>query len=306
MGFLHIGKSAYFGYKTGIKFPVCKMHFPPPLKTLIRDLLKPAVRLALRRGIKIQALVSEIKTVLLEEAAREIASLRDTPTTSKLSVMTGIQRRDIKRIDELHRGEHGAPHLDLITRIIGSWTQGASFSNGGDPRPLTYNGGEGDFSDLVRSISQDLNPSTVLFELERLALVERDGEFIKLKVNSYQITGDLDDAYSLVSSDIRNLIESVERNITDGAQIPNLHITTSFDNVAADDLDRIREWLLKKGAALHAEARQYISLCDKDLNPSRYADKGGGKVWLTSFSLCEEPERASDAAPIKRRAKDAS
>lgn len=285
---------------------MCKMPIPSPSNSIIRELLKPAVRLALRRGVKIQALVAELKAALLDEAERELARLRDTPTASKLSVMTGLQRRDIKRIDEQSHNNSGTQHLDLITRIIGAWTQAESFSRGGSPRQLTYNGGEGDFSDLVRSVSQDLNPSTVLFELERLSLVKRDGDTLTLTVNSYQITGDLDDAYALISGDIRNLIEAVERNITDSAPIPNLHITTSFDNVAVSDLDRIREWLLKKGAELHAEARQYISLCDKDLNPSRYADKGGGRVWLTSFSLCETPESAAHLAPIGRRPGDAS
>jgi hypothetical protein len=250
--------------------------------------------------------MTELKTALLDEAERELASLMDTPTVSKLSVMTGIQRRDIKRIDEQGHNNSSAQHLNLITRIIGAWTQGESFSRGGSPRQLTYNGGDGDFSDLVRGISQDLNPSTVLFELERLSLVKRDGDTLTLTVNSYQITEDIDDAYSLVSSDLRNLIECVERNISDSVPIPNLHITTSFDNVAVSDLDRIREWLLKKGAELHAEARQYISICDKDLNPSRYADTGGGKVWLTSFSLCNAPQDVVSLAPIKRRRNDAS
>jgi hypothetical protein len=140
----------------------------------------------------------------------------------------------------------------------------------------------------------DLNASTVLFELERLGLVKRSGAELELLWNAYQISGDSDDAYTLLERDISSLVEGVDRNITSASPIPNLHISTYFDNVSTAEANTIREWLLKKGAALHAEAREFIGSLDKDINPTRYADPGGMKVTLTSFSLCEIPE-ATDA-----------
>jgi hypothetical protein len=64
--------------------------------------------------------------------------------------------------------------------------------------------------------------------------------------------------------------------------------------VSAEAAPRIREWLLQKGAALHAEVREFVGSFDKDINPSRYAEPGGVRVTVGSFSLCEESEGADD------------
>jgi hypothetical protein len=258
--------------------------------TTLRTLLRPAVRFALRRGVRVRSIVEELKSLLVEEAQSELNRTRQDPTISKLSVMTGLQRRDVQRISSPLADS--AQHLDLLTRVIGAWTSGPRFSRGTKPHPLSFEGVSSDFAELVRGVSTDLNPTTVLFELERLGLVERQGQELILLWDAYQISGDVDDAYVLLERDMRTLVEGVDRNITKAAAIPNLHISTHFDNVALCEMETIREWLLKKGAALHAEAREFIGSFDKDINPSRYSTPGGMKVTLTSFSLCEAPEEA--------------
>jgi len=261
--------------------------------TILRNLLRPAVRFALRRGVKVRTIVEELKALLVDEAHRELARANEDHTVSKVSVMTGLQRRDVQRVAA--PDAEPSKHLDLMTRIIGLWTTSERFSRGTKPHALSYEGPTSDFAELVRSVSTDLNPSTILFEMERLSLVERVGPEIKLLWNSYQISGDIDDAYTLLERDIRTLVEGVDRNITAASAIPNLHISTRFDNVTETQMRVIREWLLEKGAAFHAEARAFIGSFDKDINPSRHAEVGGAKVSLTSFSLCESPEANNES-----------
>jgi hypothetical protein len=112
--------------------------------------------------------------------------------------------------------------------------------------------------------------------------------------NAYQISGDVDDAYTLLERDLSTLIEGVDSNITRRATIPNLHISTRFDNVSTEAVAKIKEWILQKGAAFHAEIREFVGCFDKDINPTRYAERGGAKITVGSFSLCETPE-VSDA-----------
>lgn len=235
-----------------------------------------------------RTIVEELKALLVEEAQRELTRSKEELTVSKLSVMTGLQRRDVQRISSSHA--EPTEHLDLMTRVVGMWTTNERFSRGSKPHALSFEGPSSDFAELVKSVSMDLNASTVLFELERLGLVKRSGPELELVWNAYQISGDSDDAYTLLERDITYLVEAVDANITRSAPVPNLHISTQFDNVTTAEACSIREWLLKKGADLHAEAREFIGSLDKDINPTRYADPGGMKVCLTSFSLCELPE----------------
>ncbi len=247
------------------------------------------MRFALRRGVKVRTVVEELKGLLVEQAKEELGRLEEDPTLSKLSVMTGLQRRDVQKLS-MPVPDPSAQHLDLMTRIISQWSSHERFSRGAKPRELSIEGPESDFAQLVRSVSLDLNPATILFELERLGLIERDGQTIRLMWDAYQITGDIDDAYTLLQRDIANLVESVDSNITQQHSVPNLHISTHFDNVSQDALQKIREWILQRGAAFHAEIREFVGSFDKDINPTRYAEKGGARVTVGSFGLCEIPE----------------
>lgn len=260
---------------------------------LLRSLLRPAVRFALRRGIKVRTIVEELKALLVQEAREELTRLDEEVTLSRLSVMTGLQRRDAQRLTT-PTAPPTTQHLDLMTRIVAQWCTHETFSRGAKPKELTVEGAESDFSNLVRSISLDLNPSTILFELERLGLVQRDGQCVRLLWDAYQITGDIDDAYTLLERDISSLVEGVDRNISQRSTIPNLHISTQFDNVSQESIPKIREWILKRGAAFHAEVREFVGSFDKDINPSRYAEAGGARVTVGSFSLCDTPEVANE------------
>jgi hypothetical protein len=260
--------------------------------SILAQLLRPAVRFALRRGVKVRAIVHELKTLLIEEANHELARRKEDVTVSKLSVMTGLQRRDAQRVTSSL--SEPAEHLDLLTRIIGAWGADERFSRASKARDLTVEGSESEFAQLVKSVSLDLNPATVLFELERLGLVERTGDCLRLLWSSYQISGDIDDAYLLLQRDINTLVEAVDLNIRKVSPVPNLHISTHFDNVSTEALPKIREWVLKRGAAFHAEVREFVGSFDKDLNPTLYNERGGVKVTVGSFSLCDSAE-ASDA-----------
>jgi hypothetical protein len=184
-----------------------------------------------------------------------------------------------------------------MTRVIGAWCSDERFSRGAKARDLSIEGAESEFVTLVRGVSRDLNPATILFELERLRLVERhsdtNGDTIRLLWNSYQISGDVDDAYILLRRDIHALIEGVDSNIRQTNPVPNLHISTHFDNVSVEAEATIREWLLHKGAAFHAEIREFIGSFDKDINPARYSEKGGVRITVGSFSLSELPETSN-------------
>lgn len=259
---------------------------------ILRYLLRPATRFAIRRGIKIRTILEELKSTILEEAHRELSQADQEATASKLSVMTGLQRKDIQKV--LGASDTQPRHTDLMTKIIGLWSASDSFSSNGAPNPLPLDDSDYSFGALVKSVSQDISPSTVLFELERLQLIKKEANAVHLLWNSYQVSGDIDDAYALLSSDIETLVKSVDCNIRNAGKTPNLHISTSFDNVSAEALTQIKDWILERGALFHAEVREYVGSFDKDLNPTLHRKPGGGRVTVGSFSLCAEPEASDD------------
>lgn len=250
---------------------------------ILAILLRPAVTFALRRGLKVREILLVVKELLLEEAERLLAQRGEQPSVSRLAVMTGLQRRDVVKVGE---GSPETPsQLSIITKLIGSWEQDPKFSKKKLPRPLSFEGTQSEFAELVASISQDISPYTLLFELERLGIVVRREKSLILAQRAYSLRGDSDDSYELLGQDITDLINAVDSNIHQKKEIPNLHITTRYDNICTSKLPEIRQWILERGAAFHSELREVLSKADKDLNPTLFKEKGGGQVVVGSFSL---------------------
>jgi hypothetical protein len=257
---------------------------PKYLETL-KVLLRPVALFSLRHGIKTPEVLESLKSALVDLATEELSRRHEKTTKSKLAIMTGLQRRDVTRLLEAE-DQTTAPH-NIMTKIIGQWRSHPDFSKKGVPRKLTVSGAASEFFSLVQSISKDLNPYTILFELERIGAVKRQDELLELSVSSYNPRADLERSFSLVTGDTEDLIKCVEENVLETPEIPNLHIKTTYDNISSEDVPSIRQWILKKGAEFHAEIRAFLGKLDKDLNPSLFNKSGGTRVCVGSFSRIE-------------------
>lgn len=264
-------------------------------RTLLESSLTAAVRLCLRHGGHLQDLIEAAKLVFIREAERQLARESGKQTTSQLSLMTGLQRRDVRRVQELQElppDEGDAPHPQgLLTRVIGQWQYDRKYCiRPGEARQLTL-GESGSpsphpsFRDLVCSISSDVNPGTVLKELLRLKQVERKGDLIRLVVRSYTPVANTEDSLRLFAEDNADLLDAVEENLTGAASPRHLHAKTEFDNIGEEDVEALRGWLVQEGMALHAKVRERLSALDRDLSSSGSTASRRFRVALGTFSL---------------------
>ncbi len=251
----------------------------------LRVVLRPVVGFCLRRAIKFQEFSEIARNLFIDEARKELTYQSVQESTSKLSVMTGLQRREI---DKRLRAAGEAPQEEnLITRVVGQWLGDKRFLDSkGKPRDLTTEGLRSEFASLVSVVSRDLNYHTVLFELERLGMARRDAGSVSLLVNAYVPHADPVEGFSLLSSDAADLINAVEDNVLRAAKPPHLHAKTTYDNIDPSRISEIREWLLEFGGRIHAEVRSYLASFDKDINPE--AKGGDARVSFGTFSVAEE------------------
>lgn len=253
----------------------------------LQALLRPVIRFCLRHSVKLQQFLEVSKAVFVEMAEKEVSAEDDELSISRLAVMTGVHRKDVARL--LSAGMKEVPANDVFTRVVGSWCSMPGFSRQGAPRVLKIGGGSGEFCELVRGVSKELNPYTILFELERLGMVRRDGDSVQLLVREYAPRRDSAAGFAILSSDLDDIISAAESNIFEDEAVPHLHLTTRYDNVCPELLPAIRTWFMREGAKLHKRARRRLSRCDKDLNPRLKNRAGGGRVAIGTFSLVEIP-----------------
>ena len=256
---------------------------------LIRFVLRPVVRFCVRRSVKLQELIEVMKVVFVEVGQEELRGTKESSSVSRLSVMTGVHRKDVHRL--LTEGMKTDAASDVFTRVVGQWQNDPRFATkAGKPKALSFSSAAGAFTELVRSVSRELNPYTVLFELERQGMIERKGDNLLLKVQSYTPSKNPSESYRLLSQDIDDLMRGVEDNTFSLKGVPHLHLTTSYDNVPVEYLPSLRAWCMREGTKLHRRARNQLSKFDKDLNPKLKQKSGRARIALGTFSFSEVAE----------------
>ena len=261
------------------------------LTTVKRDFLKatlrPLCKFAVRNRFTLQHIIDLLKVLLIEEGAVAIEKNGEKVTASRLSLLTGVHRKDVAKIFKGNEEPiRKAP--PLMTRVIGQWEQDKRFrTSNGQPRTLSLEDDKGGFYDLVRSVTDDINPSTVLNELERSGLIQRSGRGVKLVKQVFRVGTAPQARYDLLANNVETLILAAEENLFEPQKTMNVHFRTEYDNVFVSDLSKIRNWLFEEAKAFHKRAREYISQHDKDFEDSDESDptKAGAQVVLSSFSF---------------------
>ena len=200
-------------------------------KTLLLKLLelvsRPVVRFCLRHSLKLHDIQSVLKKEFVRAAAEELRSKGLKENLSRISVMTGVHRRDLMKF---RLGEDvGREEKDLVSRVMGQWRSAESFvTKAGDPRVLTYTGEDSEFAQLCQSVSLDINPGTILFELQRVGAVAYAKNGLRLIHKSYVPVGDPVAGFSILADDTESLLDSVEENVFEESSVPHLHVANEL------------------------------------------------------------------------------
>jgi hypothetical protein len=154
----------------------------PALARALRQALRPLVRLMVANGLTLPYLVELLKSLLVEVADREFRIGEKAPTDSRVSLVTGVHRKDVGRLRQQHaRDGHDVPAVtSLGARLMALWQGSAPYlDEAGAPRPLprfVSEGGPVSFEGLVASVNSDIRSRVVLDEWLRLGLVRLDDE----------------------------------------------------------------------------------------------------------------------------------
>ncbi|MBP9838433.1 MAG: hypothetical protein KBC84_06940, partial [Proteobacteria bacterium] len=224
------------------------------LLLILKQLLRPAVRFSLRFGFHIQDILEAAKQAFLEEAALSLKNTGREANISQLSAITGLHRRDVMRI--FRDGDTINEPQGLINRIIGQWLFDKRFNlSAGKARPLATTKENNEFAKLVNTVSNDLNPGTILNELLRLNIVEKKKNRLLLLSSTFDTKKEVNLSYHTLTRELDNLYLTVEENLYDSTKIPNLHGTTEFDKINLENLPQIKKWFFEEGSKSHKKAR---------------------------------------------------
>ncbi|MCU0951280.1 MAG: DUF6502 family protein [Burkholderiaceae bacterium] len=160
-------------------------------------LLAPVVRLLLAHGVDHPRLAAALKRVFVDEARADLARRGQNDTHTAVSLLTGLQRRDVRALVDEHAPplprKATAPTLPM--QAVARWASEAQYlDEEGRPRALPMRSADADeptFERLADEISKDVHAPALLEELLRLGLARVDERGrARLVSESFVPTGD--------------------------------------------------------------------------------------------------------------------
>jgi hypothetical protein len=154
----------------------------PALVLALRRVLRPLVRLMVSRGVTYPYLAELLKGLFVDVADKEFRIGPKAPTDSRVSLVTGVHRKDVSRLrQELDASTETVPSVvSLGAQLVAVWMGSERYlDEAGKPRPLPRfisEGGDVSFEALVASVNSDIRSRVVLDEWLRLGVVRFDDE----------------------------------------------------------------------------------------------------------------------------------
>lgn len=158
---------------------------PPPPQALLKPLarlLRPLVRLLIRSGVTFPVMADLLRGLYVEVAARDLLVDPKAQTDSRISLLTGVHRKEIRRLRMEEADDHDTPPVVTLTsQLIARWLGAPPYADAdGRPLPLpraARTAGEASFEGLVESVTKDVRARSVLDDWigQEIVLVDADG-----------------------------------------------------------------------------------------------------------------------------------
>lgn len=153
----------------------------PELTRAVKRLLRPLVRLLVAKGLTYPMLGELLKGLYVEVAAKEFSLPGKRQTDSRLSLLTGVHRKDVRRLQEQPEQDQATPStISFGARLVARWCGDSRYLNlNGSPLPLPrlpQPDGTPSFDGLVAEESKDIRSRVVLDEWLRLGLATLDSQ----------------------------------------------------------------------------------------------------------------------------------
>lgn len=273
---------------------------PSALIAALRRLLRPLVRLLTAQGVTYPMLAELLKGVYVEVAAREFGLGGEAPTDSRVSLLTGVHRKDVKRLRAAAAapGEAMPEMVALGAQLAAAWTTRRDLRDRrGRPRPLprlASQGGERSFEGLVAGISKDIRARSLLDEWLRLGVASLDArDRVVLKSAAFVPSRGFDEKAFYFGHNLHDHIAAAAHNMQ-GAAPAFLERSAHYEGLQAASVTKIKQ--LAEAAGMDALQSVYREAKECEAR-DRKADQPKQRLTFGIYFYSEPaaPARKKDA-----------
>lgn len=229
------------------------------LLNTLRHVLKPFVRLLLAHGITYTVLLEELKRIFVQVADEEFIIDGKRQTDSRITLITGVHRKDVHRIRE-EKNIETSPKSSLGAQIIAQWTGNPDFLDAdGQPKILSRLQSEDDktsFDTLVASVSKDFRARPVFDEWLQSGIISLvEDKKIKLNTEAFIPKQDLEGQLFFLRMNIHDHLAATVHNVS-SAEEKMMERCVYYDNLTQAQAEQLHSLVKQQGMKLLKNVNQ--------------------------------------------------
>lgn len=229
------------------------------LSTAVMRLLQPLVRVLLRHGMAYDEFAELARRAYVQVAERDFTLQGRKQTTSRISVITGLNRKEVARLQALDaqgdaEGAEVARTMNRAAKVVVGWRHEHL---GADGQPAALDAER--FAALVKRHSGDMPARAVLDELRHdgAVTVGEDG-LHRLSPEGYGPRATDARRITLLGQHAADLLGSIDHNLSHPPEAAWLQQRVFADHIPADRVEALRAQLRETGQLALAQAREQL------------------------------------------------
>ncbi len=237
------------------------------LRNSLSNILRALIRTLLRNGMSYGEFDQIARKCFVDVAFDEFTTARKKQTISNVAILTGLNRKEVKKMHELDidQAELNSKQYNRIIRVLGGWINDPAFlRKDGNPRDLDYEG-VGSFSELVKKYSGDMPVAAMQKALTASSNIKfTDDNQVRLFSHAYLPSDDPVEKLAILGTDTSELIDTIDFNLTAAEETLRFQRKASNPKVALESIPEIKQFLKRKGQAFLEEVDLYLSQHESD------------------------------------------
>lgn len=234
----------------------------PALLKAARRLLRPLVPLMMRSGITFPILADLLRRLFVEVAATELLADPKARSDSRISLLTGVHRKEIRRLRELPRDDEAVPSIVTVaSQIIARWL-GTQLYLDPDGRPLPLprmarSDTSESFEGLIASVTTDIRPRAVLDDWLSQGLVTLDADdTVHLQTAAFIPRTGSEEQLFYFARNLHDHVAAAAANISTGGTPRFLDRSLHYDRLTPAAANRLEAFAREAGVRVLLEANR--------------------------------------------------
>jgi len=234
----------------------------------VKLLLHPLVKLLIHHHVTFPQMREILKEIYIDAAGEIIQGDGQKDNYSRLYVLTGVHRKDIKRLRETDIDQSQAgTNPSLGGALIARWTALPEYlTDNGLPRRLkkTGNDQEPGFDQLVTSVSKDVRPRAVLDEWIRQKIVSLEDDLVVLNESAFVPAQNFEQLCYYLGHNLHDHIATASNNLLQNGE-PLLERSVYYAKLTPESVDKLHQAANAQATKMLADInKKAMSLYNKD------------------------------------------